>query len=174
VSALDDWPPAPVLQTECLSLEPLRVDHAEEMAPLLDDPRLFVFTGGSPRTLDELRSRYEQQVSVWSVDRCERWMNWIVRARSGGEAVGGMQATMTLHGDAVVGELAWIIGSRHQRRGYAREAAVAVAAWLREQGAQILFADIHPEHEASMAVARALGLTPGDQILESGEIRWTA
>lgn len=92
MSALDDWPPAPVLRTARLSLEPLRVDHAEEMAPLLDDPRLFVFTGGSPRTLDELRSRYEQQVNVGSVDRCERWLNWVVRARSGGEAVGGMQA----------------------------------------------------------------------------------
>jgi len=135
VSTLDDWPPAPVLRTERLSLEPLRVDHAEEMAPLLDDPQLYVFTGGSPRTLQELRSRYEQQVTVWSVDGCKRWLNWIVRDRSSGQAVGGVQATVTVDGDAFAGQLAWIIGARHQRRGFAREAAVAMAAWLREQGA---------------------------------------
>ena len=39
------------LQTERLALEPLRVHHAEEMAPLLDDARLFAFTGGRPVTL---------------------------------------------------------------------------------------------------------------------------
>ena len=58
MSALEDWPSAPTLRTARLSLEPLRVDHAEEMAPLLDDARLFDYTGGSPMTLEELRSRY--------------------------------------------------------------------------------------------------------------------
>ena len=40
-------------------------------------------------------------------------------------------------------------------------------------GARELFADIHPAHEASMNVARHLGLKPGEEILESGEIRWS-
>jgi RimJ/RimL family protein N-acetyltransferase len=173
VSALDDWPPAPVLETERLSLEPLRIDHAEEMAPLLDDPRLHVFIGGSPRTLEELRSRYEQQVTTWSVDERERWLNWIVRDRDSGQAVGGVQATITVDGDAFAGKLAWIIGSRHQRRGYAREAALAMVAWLRAQGARVLIADIHPEHEASMTVARALSLAPSGQTGEGGDVRWT-
>jgi RimJ/RimL family protein N-acetyltransferase len=48
-----------------------------------------------------------------------------------------------------------------------------MAAWLREQGARSLFAEIHPEHEASMNVARHLGLKPGDEILESGETLWS-
>jgi hypothetical protein len=46
---VDDWPLAPVLSTERLLLEPLRVEHAEEMAPLLDDRRLHAFTGGEFR-----------------------------------------------------------------------------------------------------------------------------
>lgn len=173
MSALDDWPPAPVLWTERLSLEPLRVDHADEMAPLLGDPRLFTFTGGSPSTLDELRQRYEQQVTTWSADRQERWLNWIVRDLGCGDAIGTMQATITVDGDTVVGELAWIVGARHQRRGYAVEAARAMARWLREQGARTLFAEIHPDHHSSMAVARSLGLQAGERVLESGEICWT-
>jgi RimJ/RimL family protein N-acetyltransferase len=173
MSALEDWPSAPILQTARLSLEPLRVDHAQEMASVLDDPRLFVFTGGSPSTLDELRDRYQRQVIGWSHDRRERWLNWILRERGTGQAIGTTQATITIDGEAVIGEVAWIVGSRHQRRGYAREAADAMAAWLRAQGARSLFAEICPEHEASMNVARHLGLKPGDEILESGETRWS-
>jgi RimJ/RimL family protein N-acetyltransferase len=171
MSALDEWPLAPALRTRRLSLEPLRLDHADEMAPLLDDPRLFAFTGGSPGTLDELRRRYEQRLTTWSADRDERWLNWIVRDL-GGAAIGTVQATITVDGDALVGKLAWIVGSRHQRRGYAVEAARAMAVWLRAHGAQTLFAEIHPDHEASMAVARSLGLRAGDHVPESGEIRW--
>ena len=36
------------LESERLVLEPLRVEHAEELAPLLDDPRLHEFIGGDP------------------------------------------------------------------------------------------------------------------------------
>jgi RimJ/RimL family protein N-acetyltransferase len=173
MSALEDWALAPILQTARLSLEPLRIDHAEEMTSVLDDPRLFAFTGGSPCTLDALRARYQRQVSGWSHDRRERWLNWILRERASGQAIGITQATVTVDGDAVIGEVAWIVGSRHQGRGYACEAADAVAAWLREQGARSLFAEIHPDHEASMKVARRIGLKPGDEVLASGEIRWT-
>jgi RimJ/RimL family protein N-acetyltransferase len=49
-----------------------------------------------------------------------------------------------------------------------------MVAWLREQGARMLFAEIHPDHEASIGVARHLGLKRSEQILESGEVRWTA
>jgi RimJ/RimL family protein N-acetyltransferase len=155
-----------------LSLEPLRIDHAEEMAPLLDDAQLFGFIGGGPCTLDELRERYRRQVTGWSHDRQERWLNWIVRDRDSGQAIGTTQATITVDGDAIIGNVAWIVASRHQGRGCACEAADAMAAWLREQGARMLFAEIHPDHGASMGVARRLGLKPGEQILDSGEIRW--
>jgi RimJ/RimL family protein N-acetyltransferase len=173
MSALDAWPLAPVLRTERLSLEPLAVHHADEMAPLLDDPPLFAFTGGSPSTLGELRQRYARQATTWSVDRQERWLNWVVREASRHEAIGYVQAGITVDGDTLVARLAWVIGTRHQRRGYAREAAGAMALWLREQGARTLTADIHPDHAASMTVARALGLNAGHHVLDSGEIRWT-
>jgi RimJ/RimL family protein N-acetyltransferase len=173
VGALDDWPLAPVLRTERLSLEPLRVEHADEMAAVLDDRRLYAFTGGSPSTLDELRQRYEQLATTWSADGHQRWLNWIVRDLSGGDAIGVMQATITVDGDSVDGELAWIVGARHQRRGYAREAAHAMAVWLRAHGARTLVANIHPDHEASIAVARRLGLRADGHPRQSGEVRWT-
>lgn len=166
-----DWPPAPVLSTERLALEPLRVDHADELALLLDDPRLYIFMGGRPPTRSELRDRYARQVTGRSPDGSQRWLNWIVRHRAG-QAVGSVQATITAEGDLFVARVAWVIASARQRRGYAREAAATMAAWLREQGAQLLVADVHPKHEASIKVAGALGLTPTDQVID-GEIRWT-
>lgn len=35
----------------------------------------------------------------------------------------------------------------------------------------MLVADIHPDHAASINLARALGLAPTDQVID-GEIRW--
>jgi RimJ/RimL family protein N-acetyltransferase len=167
-----DWPAAPRLRTERLVLEPLTVDHAEEMAPLLDDSALHAFTGGSPATLQELRRRYAHQVRGHSPDAAQRWLNWIVRLAQADAAVGSVQATVSggEHGP-VVAELAWVIAVAHQRRGYATEAASAMARWLCEQGAEVLAAFIHPRHEASMLVARALGLKATKEV-GGGETRW--
>jgi RimJ/RimL family protein N-acetyltransferase len=166
-----DWPPAPGLTTERLSLEPLKLEHAEEMAPLLDYPALHTFTGGRPATLDELRRRYERQVLGHSLDGTQRWLNWIVRLKQSGQLVGTVQATATANATTCVAELAWVIVAAHQGRGYGTEAAVAMARWLRDQHAEVLTANIHPHHEASMRVARALGLIPTEQVID-GEIRW--
>ncbi|HEY1711890.1 MAG TPA: hypothetical protein VGG07_03255, partial [Solirubrobacteraceae bacterium] len=71
-----------VLQTARLELEPLTATHAQEMAPVLADERLYTFTGGRPPTLGELRARYARQVKGRSPDGVEGWSNWILRRRS--------------------------------------------------------------------------------------------
>jgi RimJ/RimL family protein N-acetyltransferase len=171
VSTVDDWLPAQLLRTERLVLEPLRVDHAEEMAPLLEDPGLHVFTGANPATLAELRTGYELHLTGRSADG-GRWLNWILRCREDGVAIGGLEATLIDRGHELVVELAWIIAARYQGRGYAREGAAAMATWLRQHGAHTLIADIHQDHTASMAVARALGLSRTDAVSDD-HIRWT-
>lgn len=160
------------ITTERLTLEPLRADHAQEMAPLLDDPALHVFTGGRPDTPDELRERYARQAAGRSPDGSARWCNWIVRRRDTGAAVGVMQATVIEDDDhGSVAEVAWVVASAQQRQGYAREATAAMVAWLRAHGVGLVIAHVHPEHRASMAVARAVGLRPTELTVE-GEVRW--
>jgi RimJ/RimL family protein N-acetyltransferase len=161
-----------LLDTERLRLEPLRVEHATEMASLLDDQRLHEFTGGRPSTLPELRARYARQVVGWSPDGRRRWLNWIARGRADGLAVGFVQATVNVDPPASA-ELAWTIAVAFQRRGYAREATGAVADWLRDHGVRMLSAHIRPGHEASEGVARALGLTATDQLVD-GELLWSS
>jgi len=168
VGDLDD---AQTLYSERVELEPLCVEHADEMAPLLDDESLHAFIGGKPATLDELRARYARQVVGRSPDQAQRWLNWVVRRRDNGQAVGTTQATVSERDDRLVADVAWVIGARHQRQGYAREATQTMVQWLQDQGVEVVFGDVHPRHQASMAVARGLGMTPTHTMVDE-EVRW--
>jgi RimJ/RimL family protein N-acetyltransferase len=165
---------APTLETLRLLLEPLRVDHAEEMVSVLADERLYAFTGGAPPALGELRERYTRQAGGRSPDGAELWLNWIVRRTEDGSAVGFVQAAISEDPPPPVPTtalLAWVVGVRFQGRGYAREATAALVAWLGTVGVGRLVAYIHPEHTASMGVARALGLIPTDARVDA-EVVW--
>ena len=162
------------LETVRLALEPVRPAHADEMAAVLGDRRLYTFTGGIPPTLDELRARYARQAMGRSPDGVERWFNWIVRRREDGLAVGFVQAAMSddpprpAPATAVLG---WALGVQFHGHGYAREAAGVMLRWLEAIGATRVVAYIHPEHSASMGVARALGLAPTEELVD-GEVVW--
>jgi RimJ/RimL family protein N-acetyltransferase len=162
------------LETARLTLEPVQPSHAKEMAPLMADLRLYAFTGGIPPTLEELRARYERQATGHSPDRAERWLNWIARRREDGVAVGFVQATVTEDTDQagrLTAVLAWALWVRFHGHGYAREAAAEMMRRLEVSGVARFAAYIHPEHAASMGVARALGLVPTDERVD-GEVVW--
>jgi RimJ/RimL family protein N-acetyltransferase len=154
--------------TDRLDLEPLRLSHAAEAARAFADERLHTFTGGSPADEAALRERYIVQLRGSSPDRSATWLNWMVRRRDSGELVGTVQATVT----AEAADVAWVVSVPHQGHGFAREAAGAMTGWLRAQGVQRFTAYIHPDHAASTAVARSLGLSPTDVVID-GEIRWS-
>ncbi|GGK59495.1 acetyltransferase [Planomonospora parontospora subsp. parontospora] len=155
--------------TERLRLTPLSVADADEMVEVLAGDELYAFTGGSPPALDELRARYASQVVGRSPDGSEEWHNWIIRGQADGQAVGYVQATVTDGGRRA--EIAWVVGLHRQGQGYASEAARAVAGRLRARGVVFVQAHIHPEHAASAAVARRVGLLPTDRF-DDGERLW--
>ena len=159
------------LASERLVLEPLRPEHAVELAALLDDAAVHQFIGGEPENAEELRARIERQAVGHSPDGRQRWLNWAVRARTSGDALGTMQATVTGDATESVAEVAWVIAPSHQGQGFAKEAAGLVVAWLRTRGVGRVRAHIHPGHLASMGVARSLGLLATD-VVRDGETRW--
>lgn len=167
------WPQADPLDSDRLTLEPLTVDHADEMLTALAPLELYRFTGGEPPTLDELGARYGRQSRGQSEDGSAGWLNWIIRPTSGGPAIGLVQATLGREEDGVVADLAWLITPAEQHRGNAVEAASTVVTWLRSVEVGHIRAFIHPDHIASMRVARRIGLAPTSALVD-GEILWEA
>ncbi|MFI1783913.1 GNAT family N-acetyltransferase [Streptomyces rubiginosohelvolus] len=171
-------PPFTTARLDALPLEPA---YAEEMAVVLADPALYGFTGGEPPAPDALRARYERQCAG-SPDPGERWWNWVLRVRAaeeeGGRAGGEPAGALVGYVQATVrrarAEIAWVVGTPWQGRGYASEAARGLAAHLVSAGGvRELVAHIHPDHAASAAVAVAAGLGPTEE-WEDGERRWAA
>ncbi|WP_133977553.1 GNAT family N-acetyltransferase [Kribbella voronezhensis] len=152
--------------TERLALLPLHVEYAEEMAGVLAASELYTFTGGGPPTAEELAARYERQVAGPGRPG-EYWLNWVASSLEDDALVGYVQATVT--GDEA--EIAWVIGTAWQGRGYAKEAAVGLVTWLQAHGVRRIVAHVHPDHGASAAVAAVVGLTRTD-VVQDGEVRW--
>ena len=171
MTAAAPWPRAEALTTPRLVLEPLRPDHAREFAPVLADPGLQAFTGGEPADEDDLRARFARQSVGHSPDGVQGWLSWVARDRATHAPVGTVQATITGDQGVSSSTLAWVVATSRQGEGLATEAARAARDWLREQGVTRFVAHIHPDHAASAAVARHLGLAVTDERW-AGEIRW--
>jgi RimJ/RimL family protein N-acetyltransferase len=140
------------------------------MAAVLADPELHQFVGDAPLDAAALSSRYERLVAG-SPDPGVSWLNWGIQVRADARLAGTVQATVSLGGARPVAEIAWVVGTPWQGRGFATEAAVGLVGWLADQGVGSVIAHIHPAHDASAAVARAAGLAPTSQV-EHGELRW--
>jgi RimJ/RimL family protein N-acetyltransferase len=169
--SLEDLPEPGVLPGERVVLEPLQVAHASEVAHVFDDLRLHTFIGGTPATEAQLVDRYRRQVAGWSPDRSERWQNWVVRRRVDDQVVGTVQATVTVRGRHLAAEVAWVVATAYQRHGHAKDAASTMVQWLRSLGVSVVAAHVHPDHQASQGVARALGLRKTGT-WHDGEERW--
>jgi RimJ/RimL family protein N-acetyltransferase len=160
-------------RTDRLSLEPLTVAHATELAPLLDDRSLHEFTGGEPLSAIALTARYARLATRRSPGGDQLWGNWVLRVLATGEAAGTVQATLPAGGPAAgPAEVAWVVVRTAQGRGYAKEAARSIVTVLQAAGWTVV-AYIHPDHLASQRVAQAAGLsiTAG---IRDGEMRWAS
>lgn len=156
------------IATARLRLDPLLAEDADDMVEVLADGRLYEFIGGEPPGLAALRKRYR----VWAVGSprpAETWHNWIIRLRDEKQAIGHVQATIGDGGRRA--DIGWLIGTPWQGRGYAGEAARALADWLSTAGVATITAHVHPDHEASAKVATTAGFEATDEV-EDGEIVW--
>ncbi|MFC0622455.1 GNAT family N-acetyltransferase [Kribbella deserti] len=158
------------IRTERLALLPLRVDYAEEMAGVLSDESLYTFTGGTPPTVADLAIRYQRQLAG-PPDKSASWHNWVLRRHDEPGLIGYVQATVSPSAYGLVGEIAWVVGTAWQGQGYAKEAARGLVNWLISHHVPTVIAHVNPNHAASAAVARAVGLTPTAR-LQAAEVRW--
>ena len=156
------------LHTARLDLLPITREHAAVLSPVLADPEIYQFTGGSPPSLEVLTRGLVRWESRRSPDGSELWLNWLVRIRASGAAAGYVQTTIAAGEDEAA--LAWVLGVSAQGRGYATEAARGVLEWLLGHGATRFRACIKPAHVASQRVAERLGLTRSGRWIDGEEV----
>jgi RimJ/RimL family protein N-acetyltransferase len=133
-------------------LVPLHGDDADELAGLLDDA--IVRDALAVDDVDGLRRRFTARETRRSPDGAQAWLNWVVRAREDGRALGWAQATV----EGATASVAYALLADERGRGAASDAVRAMTAWLRATlGVGGVTAYIAAENTASEHVARAAG-----------------
>lgn len=160
------------LESDRLLLSPMLCKDAEPLFGLLKEPSLHSFIGGRPPSNLEVLC---DKITLWEKRQSpagdEVWLNWTVRQKLDGVAVGYIQATIKLN----QAELAWVIGIPFQKQGYAVEATRTVLAWLMNHfKIRQLRANIHPDNLPSQSVAKHIGLQRTFEVTEEGENVWAA
>lgn len=112
-----------------------------------------------PYTFDEARVRN------WINKNIERYRVfgfglWAVCLQSSGEMIGDCGLTMQRIGGTILPEIGYHIAKAHQRRGYAKEAALAVREWtFAHTPFGMVYSYMKQSNLPSAAVARANGMT---------------
>jgi RimJ/RimL family protein N-acetyltransferase len=155
----------PALPAPRCTLEPLLEAHAPEMFDVLNDAALYTLEGAPPASVAHLAAVYRRLESRRSPDGSEAWLNWVVRL-PGGAAAGYVQATVLAGGLAYI---AYVIGSRHWRRGLGTAAVARMLDELvRAHGVQRFAAVLKARNEASHRLLQRLGFTPGTDAPPAG------
>jgi RimJ/RimL family protein N-acetyltransferase len=150
----------PELATERLLLRPLAAADTAALAVMNADPEVMRYIGdGSPRTLEQTEGLVAKVMAHWDD---HGWGAFAVSERDTGALVGlGILATPTFLPEILpVTELGWRFARDRWGRGYAPEAARAVAGFaFGELGFDRVVSCIHSDNRASVRVAEKLGMT---------------
>jgi len=144
------------IESPSLRLEPLAAAHADEMFRPMSAAAIYDYMPGQPPTsVSALRERYAHLEKGCSADGSERWLNWVVRLKSG-ECVGFVQATIY---PQLSGDFAFAFAPAYWGRGIAFEACRAVLPGLgRDFDVRTLFATVDPRNSRSIRLLQRLGL----------------
>src|SRR5258708_32631989 len=84
--------------TPRLDLKPMVRADAETLYPILFDPALYTFTGGSPPASQaSLAVIYARRESPRSPYGDEPWLNWLIQEREPSAAIGYAHAAISTH-----------------------------------------------------------------------------
>ncbi len=149
----------------------MSVSDAAELHALLWSPDVNTGTDDGPAvSLQDVRARIRRWECRRSPDGSEIWLNWTLRLKDDQTVVGRMQATVTDRW----ADLAWVIGRRFRKQGYATEAGRCIAVWLLEfYNLREVRAAIRPDNSASQRVAAKVGLRRGGERTSDGDEVWS-
>ena len=149
------------LRTDLCTLEPQLASHAEEMFSVLCDPAIYEFEGEPPPSVEALRAGYTRRESRLSPDGSEKWLNWVVRLRTG-ELTGYVQATVLSSGASYIG---YEFSSQYWRRGLASISVKTVANELANNyQVHTIVALFKSQNYRSIGLLTKLGFVAGSEL----------
>jgi len=156
-----------ILQTARLRLDVLEPHHAELLYAGLRDERLYEFCEDEPpESVASLAARYARLATRRSPDGLEIWLNWSIWARDEARYVGFAQATILPDRSA---QIAYRLVRDAWGKGYAREAATAMLAHMRDVREVSEFtAIVDARNKRSIATLGALGFSGGQLLATPG------
>ena len=143
-----------ILETERLVLREMTDDDFDALYQILADPDIMQHY---PYTFDEAR------VKGWIRRNIERYRIfgfglWAVCRKDTGEMIGDCGLTMQMIGGQIKPEIGYHIRADQQRKGYAREAAIAVRDWtFRNTPFNRIYSYMKYTNEASAKTALSYG-----------------
>lgn len=140
-----------------VDLDPLRVEHADEMFRGLQNTACYSFIPESPPvSVTWLRQRYGRLARGASPDGTETWCNWVIRDGGDRSALGYTQATVKA--DAAL--IAYLVFPEHWRRGVATAAVGQMLQLLfRDHGVSRVSALVDTRNAPSCGLLRRLGFS---------------
>lgn len=153
-------PAFPPLDAPPLRLEPVSVEHADEMHAVLADPSIYEFLEeDEPPSLQWLREAYVRRAKGQSPDGDEQWFNWMIR-RDDGRLIGYVQATVE---SPEVCWIAYVLAAEGRGQGHATRAVTAMVDYLRgAHDIQRWLASVDAGNARSIALLERLGFTEAD------------
>lgn len=166
-----------MIETERLSVRPLRLEDAPDLAAAYADPETVRYLGdGSTATLAEVEERIAFWLTRWDANglglcALERREDGRVLGRAGflvWDTAVWEPSTFAEAGERAQVEIGWTLAREHWGHGYATEAALALRDWaIAERGLTRLISLIRPGNEASIRVAERIGERhEGDVVME--------
>jgi RimJ/RimL family protein N-acetyltransferase len=170
----------PLLESERLTLRPLRADDVPAFATIVGDPEVMRLMGSGrryevKRALAGIVGRFsdiEARRAIAEVQRHWRrcgYGEWAVEERAGGELIGklGLRHHPDFPADPSDVEIGWTLARRAWGHGFATEGArLALDHAFGELGIERVISIARRDNERSLRVMERLGL------VRRGETRW--
>ncbi|MEO0982299.1 MAG: GNAT family N-acetyltransferase [Pseudomonadota bacterium] len=162
---------APILETERLRLRPVALADFEACFDIWNDPDVYRYAGGKPRTRPSIWTKLQIMTGHWAL---AGYGYWAVEERATGAYLGEIGLQDALRGmiEAVKGlpEAGWGLASAVHGRGLGTEGLAAVFDWIDTHlDAPACWAMIDPENAPSLRLAERFGFKRETDTVYEGE-----
>ena len=155
-----------IIDTPNFMLEPINIAHANTLFEQIQDENLYVYIPiEPPKTIEQLRSKYERWSKRKSADGKELWLNYIIFDKVNRFCIGTLQATLTSEGKNY---FAYEILPKFWKQGKATETVSYFIDFIFEKfEISQLTAHIDTRNMSSIALVKKLGFKEAEHLINA-------